>query len=91
MRRHLLALALSTLFGAAQAADLSRAVEIVEGKCFICHGVEGESSSPVFPRLAGQHAALGSLALFITPVGSSIVEGQQQKGEAVIHFTTRQA
>ena len=27
------------------------------GKCFICHGAEGESSSPVFPRLAGQHAA----------------------------------
>lgn len=40
----------------AGAADLSRAVEIVEGKCFVCHGLEGESSSPVFPRLAGQHA-----------------------------------
>jgi hypothetical protein len=38
-----------------------------------------------------QHAALGTLALFITPVGSSIVDGQQQKGEAVIHFTPRQA
>ncbi len=42
---------------ATQAADLTRAVEIVEGKCFICHGAEGESSSPVFPRLAGQHAS----------------------------------
>ncbi len=41
----------------AAAADLKRAEEIVQGKCFICHGVEGESSSPVFPRLAGQHAA----------------------------------
>ena len=39
------------------AADLKRAEEIVQGKCFICHGTEGESSSPVFPRLAGQHAA----------------------------------
>lgn len=38
------------------AADLKRAEEIVQGKCFICHGAEGESSSPVFPRLAGQHA-----------------------------------
>jgi cytochrome c553 len=28
----------------------------VQGKCFICHGAEGESSSPVFPRLAGQNA-----------------------------------
>jgi cytochrome c553 len=41
----------------AAAADLSRAKEIVEGKCFICHGVDGESSSAVFPRLSGQHAA----------------------------------
>ena len=23
--------------------------------CFVCHGAEGESSSEVFPRLAGQH------------------------------------
>ncbi len=45
--------------GAAQAADpaLARAEEIVQGKCFLCHGAEGESSSPVFPRLAGQHGA----------------------------------
>ena len=41
----------------AAAADLQRAEEIVQGKCFICHGASGESSSPVFPRLAGQHAA----------------------------------
>jgi cytochrome c553 len=36
--------------------DDERAKEIVQGKCFICHGADGESSSPVFPRLAGQHA-----------------------------------
>lgn len=41
---------------AAHAADQARAEEIVSGKCFICHGADGESSSPVFPRLAGQHA-----------------------------------
>jgi cytochrome c553 len=40
-----------------QAADDPRAEEIVQGKCFICHGADGESSSPVFPRLAGQHSA----------------------------------
>ena len=28
----------------------------MQGKCFVCHGVDGESSSPAFPRLAGQHA-----------------------------------
>lgn len=56
MRRILLA-AIAAALPAAHAADLTRAVEIVEGKCFVCHGLEGESSSPVFPRLAGQHAA----------------------------------
>lgn len=35
--------------------DLVRAEEIVGGRCFLCHGLEGESASPVFPRLAGQH------------------------------------
>jgi len=38
------------------ASDPARVDEIVQGKCFICHGADGESSSPVFPRLAGQHA-----------------------------------
>lgn len=36
--------------------EMERAEEIVQGKCFICHGADGESSSPVFPRLAGQNA-----------------------------------
>ncbi len=40
----------------AAASDDKRALEIVQGTCFICHGMDGESSSPVFPRLAGQHA-----------------------------------
>jgi len=29
----------------------------VQAKCSICHGAEGESASPAFPRLAGQNAA----------------------------------
>ena len=41
---------------ASRADDMKRAEEIVQGKCFVCHGTDGESSSPVFPRLAGQHA-----------------------------------
>ncbi len=41
---------------AAKAVDTARAQEIVSGKCFICHGADGESSTPAFPRLAGQHA-----------------------------------
>ena len=60
--RHVLALAalvgLSAWAGTPSlAADAARAQEIVSGKCFICHGADGESSSPVFPRLAGQHSA----------------------------------
>ncbi len=35
----------------------ARATEIVQGQCFICHGADGESSNPAFPRLAGQNAA----------------------------------
>lgn len=56
--QHLKTLAFALLLGttAAWADDDKRAEEIVQGKCFVCHGVDGESSSPVFPRLAGQHA-----------------------------------
>src|SRR5574343_1896934 len=36
--------------------DLKRAEEIVGGRCFLCHGLNGESASAVFPRLAGQHS-----------------------------------
>jgi cytochrome c553 len=60
MLRSVVAAALAGLLGAAalatQPSDKARAEEIVSGKCFICHGMEGETSSPVFPRLAGQHA-----------------------------------
>lgn len=48
---------LAAVAGSAHADDAKRAEEIVQGKCFICHGADGESSSPVFPRLAGQNAA----------------------------------
>lgn len=36
-------------------ADEARAKKIIGGTCFLCHGAQGESSSEVFPRLAGQH------------------------------------
>lgn len=35
--------------------DLQRAEEIHMGRCFLCHGAEGESSTALYPRLAGQH------------------------------------
>jgi cytochrome c553 len=40
----------------ASSADLERARQIVSGRCFLCHGLAGESSSEMFPRLATQNA-----------------------------------
>ncbi len=36
-------------------ADEARAKKIAGGSCFLCHGAQGESTSEVFPRLAGQN------------------------------------
>lgn len=44
------------LMGVVSAQADERAKKIVNGVCFLCHGVQGESSSEVFPRLAGQHS-----------------------------------
>ncbi len=41
---------------AAAQADQARAQRLHGGNCFICHGANGESTSEVFPRLAGQNA-----------------------------------
>jgi cytochrome c553 len=38
-------------------AAIARATKIVSGSCFLCHGVQGESATELFPRLAGQSAA----------------------------------
>lgn len=37
-------------------ADEARAKKIAGGSCFLCHGAQGESTSEIFPRLAGQNA-----------------------------------
>ena len=36
-------------------AQARSAQEIVEQKCHLCHGKEGEASSAIYPRLAGQN------------------------------------
>ena len=41
---------------AADAAGEKQAEEIVAQRCSLCHGKGGESVSPIYPRLAGQHA-----------------------------------
>ncbi len=55
MKKTLLAMSLLTAAGMAQAADLEVAKSIVKEKCHLCHGEEGEASSAVYPRLAGQN------------------------------------
>lgn len=55
-----LALAAVVSAGGSQAqaisgAEEARAKKIISGSCVLCHGAEGESSSEIFPRLAGQH------------------------------------
>lgn len=48
-------MSLSAIAADPPAVDLARAEEIHLGRCFMCHGAEGESSTPLYPRLAGQH------------------------------------
>lgn len=36
--------------------DLKRAEQIVTGRCSLCHGMDGEAASVLYPRLAAQHA-----------------------------------
>ena len=59
MRRLVLA-ALLCLQGWAWAADeaalMQRGEELVMGRCFLCHGATGDSSSPLYPKLAGQNS-----------------------------------
>ena len=40
----------------ADEAALARAGKIVAGSCFLCHGMQGESTSELFSRLAAQNA-----------------------------------
>ncbi len=50
---------LASLPGHAQmqpAADVQNARDLAIGVCGICHGPDGNSINPMFPRLAGQHA-----------------------------------
>lgn len=50
-----LGLLLISASAASRAGELDRAKEIIGGRCFLCHGIAGESSTELYPRLAGQH------------------------------------
>ena len=59
MRRTVAAVALLAGVASAQAVEdvalMQRGEEMVMGKCFLCHGATGDSSSPLYPKLAGQN------------------------------------
>lgn len=54
MKNMILALGLLGI-GVAHGADVDLAKTIVKQKCHLCHGEEGEASSAIYPRLAGQN------------------------------------
>ncbi|MFC7409315.1 MULTISPECIES: c-type cytochrome [Hydrogenophaga] len=60
MKKYLIAIAAVAAWQASGGAwaqvDEARAKKIAGGSCFLCHGAQGESTSEIFPRLAGQHA-----------------------------------
>ena len=43
-------------WGADEAALMQLGEELVMGRCFLCHGATGDSSSPLYPKLAGQNS-----------------------------------
>ncbi len=58
MKKQILLAGLVLVFGmgAVQAADVA-AGKAKSGMCAACHGVDGNSPAPMFPKLAGQHAS----------------------------------
>lgn len=57
--KHIIALAAGAILAAGTGAALAQqdAKALATGVCSACHGPEGKSVSPVFPRLAGQQSA----------------------------------
>lgn len=57
-RLHLpvIAFAAMAVFSATAGADDARVASLIGERCALCHGPRGESSTELYPRLAGQHA-----------------------------------
>ncbi len=55
MKKTIFALGLLTAAWSAHAADPELAKAVIKEKCQLCHGAEGEASSAIYPRLAGQN------------------------------------
>lgn len=85
-------------WSADNAALLARGEELVMGRCFLCHGGTGDSSSPLYPKLAGQNEQylLKQLNNFKRGQRDSndmrkvVAEMDDQDFRAVAHFFSRQ-
>ena len=55
--RVIVALGLVTMVGAAQASGDAAKGKRKAAACGACHGVDGNSVNPIWPKLAGQHKA----------------------------------
>jgi len=53
---------------------LARARAIVSGSCFLCHGMQGESATELYPRLAAQNAA------YLTKQLENFKSGERKSG-----------
>lgn len=62
----ILAIAAMAFYGSANAADIAAGKQVAETQCAACHGADGNSSNPAWPKLAGQHASFieQQLAMF---------------------------
>ncbi len=85
MKWKILAALLGLLPALAMAAgpDLARADQIVATRCSLCHGPEGASASPVFPRLAGQHAEYVAKQLADFKSGKRTSEAMKPQAEGL--------
>lgn len=79
-------------------ALMQRGEALVSGRCFLCHGPTGESSSPLYPQLAGQSEAyllqqlrnFKSLAHDSKDMGKVVADMDDNDMQAAAHYFSRQ-
>ena len=69
------AVALFSTMGATYAAGDAAAGQAKSAVCAACHGADGNSMVPTFPKLAGQHAAYLEKSLHALKAGKAGVAG----------------
>ena len=57
MRKTILISSLILVAPLINAADVEQGGQVAKSRCAACHGVSGQSSNPLYPNLAGQHAS----------------------------------